>query len=154
MRSTLRRLSWTAALLGLVSLGYGAGSANAQTYYRQDGTTGSWSGYAPAYPWSGYAPGSAWVPYVPGTPAVSPAQPPGTVPPAVAGGMPATTTQPGYVYAPPAPARRGLINGIRYAVRGPSPYADGRARPYYEYGTGRSVPLAKPWLPGAPGGRR
>jgi hypothetical protein len=149
MRTTLWTMMRKGAAIALVSLWFGAESADAQTYYPQTGRPGTWSGYAPANSWSGYAPGSAWGPYAPGTTITVP---PGTVPPTVAGNNP-TTAQPGYIYVTPTPGRRTLLNGVRYPVRGPSPYADGRPRPYYEYGTGRSVPLAKPWLPGAPGGR-
>lgn len=155
MQSIMRRLTRPGLWLGLGIFCLGAVEAEAQTYYPQTGTyyppagrSGTWSGYQPNSPWSGYAPGSAWSGYAPGTPAV------GTVPPAVVGGAPATTTQPGYTYVAPTPGRRTLLNGVRYPVRGPTPYADGRSRAYYEYGTGRGVPLAKPWLSGAPGGRR
>ena len=73
--------------------------------------------------WAGYAPSSAWTGY-----------------------RPATAWQHGKSSATGRP-----INRMNLAhVPGPSPYADGLVRSYREYGTGRPVPLIKPWLPGSP----
>jgi hypothetical protein len=131
--------------IGCLTMGLSA--AWGQTYPGTQPGGSAWRGYLPETNWGGYAPGTTWRYYQPGT------VPPGTVtaPPSTVltpGGL-VTPTQPGYVVVP---QRRRLLNGIRYPVPGPTPYADGRQRPYKEYGTGRMVPLGKPWLPGAPGG--
>jgi hypothetical protein len=74
--------------------------------------------------WTGYAPAAAWSGYRPGT--VRP------------GSAPAT-----------APARP-VNNMDRSRVPGPSPYHGNQPRSYHEYGSGRRISLAKPWLPGSP----
>lgn len=81
--------------------------------------------HAPVYVsqsgWATYAPSSAWTTY---------------------------RLQAGWQSYEPAAARP--MNMRQAHVSGPSPYADGLARSYHEYGTGRPVPLAKPWLAGSP----
>ncbi len=79
-----------------------------------------WTGYAPLASWTGYNPGAAWVGYTP--------------------------TQ---VAIPVNAAAASPIVQLNH-VPGPNPYMDGRPHPYYEYGSGRKIALAKPWLPGAP----
>lgn len=159
MRSTpflARGLGFLVSCGALLLLG--PSSVQAQVPYVSGGPpSGTWGGYAPGYSWGAYAPGSAWIPYTPGTPtappvAVQPQPPLGVaVSPAVPPVILTPAGQPVYRTVPATSGRR-LINGIRNPVRGATPYADGRARNYLEYGTGRNVPLAKPWLPGAPGG--
>jgi len=105
-----------------------------------------WATYAPSSSWAGYrsvpalTPGPradvyasrrGWATYAPST--------------AWTGYAPAAGWQ-GYY----PPQRPRSLNMRQAHVPGPSPYADGLARNYYEYGTGRMVPLAKPWLPGSP----
>lgn len=117
--------------------------APAQVYVSQSG-------------WPKYAPGSAWAGYQQAA-----GQPPPTTQPA-----PVYVSQSGWAtYAPssawagyrPAsgwqsyePAAARPLNMRQARVPGPNPYADGLARSYHEYGTGRPIPLAKPWLPGSP----
>ena len=64
--------------------------------------------------------------------------------------QPSFAPQPIYAYATTVAPR--LINGVANPVHGATPYADGRVRNYYEYGSGRKLPEFKPWLPAAPGG--
>jgi hypothetical protein len=72
--------------------------------------------------WTGYAPVTAWSSYRPGT--------------ARQGTSPGTS--------------RPVNNMARSRVSGPSPYHGNQPRSYREYGSGRAVSVAKPWLPGSP----
>jgi len=118
--------------------------------------------------WYGYVPGQGWVRYAPpSAPVVSP----GT---AVASPYPATAVPPppgwaGYApasawagYAPasspvtPAVRLRALpADGSRRraanrVVNGNAPQLSYTLPAYREFGTGRNIPLAKPWLPPSP----
>lgn len=90
--------------------------------------TSAWSGYAPGTAWRGYNPGTAWRGYAPTT----------NLPRVVwRGNNP--PNRPGESYSFHAGEAR--IYGAR--VRAIAPTA------YRELGTGRPVPLSKPWLPGS-----
>ena len=140
MQSTFVRLGLLVAL-GCLSLG--ADMARAQTYPESRPSDNAWRGYVPEGNWWGYNPTSGWATYQPGTPntVFVPATPGTVVPPGVVPPNPTNIA---------APRTRRLLNGVRNPVPGPNPYADGRRRPYIEYGSGRMVMLGKPWLPGAP----
>jgi len=120
--------------------------------------------------WYGYIPGQGWVSYAPSSspstvtspPAPAPATPTAPVPPGWLGYSPATGWV-GYAPAsapivpavtrattriyPPGPARRRSAN---LAVNHIAPRLAYAIPAYREYGTGRDVPLAKPWLPPSP----
>jgi hypothetical protein len=110
------------------------------------GPTHSWVGYRSVQPgtsqagtsrpgtktsqppsgWKGYTPATGWLGY------------------------------PSGVRSSPATGRPGAATGHpvnkmdRSRVTGPSPYHGNQPRSYHEYGSGRRVSLAKPWLPGSP----
>jgi hypothetical protein len=82
--------------------------------------------------WTGYGPSAAWSSYRPGTARVG-------------------TTSPATSRLTTAPATSRPVNQMdRSRVSGPSPYHGNQPRSYHEYGSGRRVSLAKPWLPGSP----
>lgn len=148
MRSVLRWASLLGVALGVLGTADAAFGQTRYVYPNQGGSGfrgytpgGAWVGPAPGSAWTGYVPGRAWSGYAPGTPTVAPSITNRTAPAA-----------PRYTYVPaPVTTTPRLRNGFRNPVPGPNPYADGRSRAYLEYGTGRTVPLGKPWLPGSPG---
>jgi hypothetical protein len=132
-----------------------AGSAEGQVVrypagYGNSGT--SWYGYTPASPWVAYAP-NGWTGYS------APAAAPRYVAPAPsAGAWAGYYPNAWYVYNPGV-AWQGYAPAVTTAPRVVQPLAAspsitphyGRiGNTYREFGTGRSVPLHKPWLPGSP----
>jgi len=122
----------------------------------------------PAGPgWSGYVPGRGWVTYAPASapPATSAAAAPraaAPVAPGWAGYAPSTAWS---YYSPPssttarpvrtAPRRVLPADGSRRraanrAVNRIAPELSYTIPAYREYGSGRNIPLAKPWLPASP----
>ncbi len=89
-------------------------------------------GAAPPPPgWQGYSPGSAWEGYAP----------------ASAPRTPVVRTMPRRGAIPADGSRRRAANLV---VNGNAPELLYTLPAYREYGTGRNVPLAKPWLPASP----
>jgi hypothetical protein len=124
---------------------------------------------APAPGWYGYTPGRGWVRYAPASaPAVTSAAPAPRAPvvPAPSGWAYYDPARGWIGYAPassptyPNPAVRPRsrvlpADGSRrraasYAVNHIAPELSYTLPAYREFGTGRNIPLAKPWLPPSP----
>jgi hypothetical protein len=136
--------------------------ANAQGAAPATNGAPGWYGFIPGRGWVGYAPGSAPV-FAPGASAYRTAPGSYVYAPGWAGYAPVTAWA-GYAPASSAfsPAVRvgpqqGTLSANGSRRRAATLFVD-RNRPdlaytlpaYKEYGTGRQVPLAKPWLPLSP----
>jgi len=106
-----------------------AGARSASSY--AGATTPPAAGTAPAPGWAGYNPGPAWMGYAP----------------ASAGVRPAVRPAPSWGALPADGSRRRAANRF---VNGNAPALSYTLPAYREYGTGRNIPLAKPWLPASP----
>jgi hypothetical protein len=104
--------------------GYRLAQAGSSQPAAKTGQAASAKTSQPQAGWKGYAPAASWSGYRPAT---------------ARSGSAACTT----------PARP-VNNMDRSRVTGPSPYHGTQPRSYHEYGSGRRVSLAKPWLPGSP----
>lgn len=163
MRSRVSRMltGLVPAACGALTLAIVAGPAESRAQAPTPPPRASWYAYVPGRGWVGYAPPSApaAAPAVRYAPAPAPVAPAGT-PAGWAGYAPATAWA-GYAPAsstrspavrtpgsiPPGPQRRVAANRF---VNGNAPGLSYTLPSYREYGSGRSVPLAKPWLPASP----
>jgi hypothetical protein len=146
----MRALIKTLATSGLMALALGSTSAQAQTPVTGSG----WGGYAPASTWGSATPAVTYAPA--GTVATFTPQP-GS---ASWGGYAPYTNWNGYnpgvawqYVDPRAGTRPAYVN--TNVVPGAFPRGYGSPVPSFnrEFGTGRNVAMAKPWLPGSYRGR-